>query len=426
MEIYTVKAGDSIWSIAQKFNVSPKRIIADNGLVEPDKLVVGQALLILFPDVVYTVKQGDTLGKIAGYYNTTVVSLLQNNPDLILNPVLNVGQQITISFKTTRRKSIIVNGYAYPYININVLLKTLPYLSRLTIFGYGFTENGELIEIDDEPIIKLALRFGVAPIMLLSSLTEEGTFSGERASYVFNNINAQNALIAKIINKMKEKNYYGLDIDFEFINPEDAQAYINFVSNVTSQLNAEGFTVNVDLAPKTSARQRGVLYEAHNYKELGKIANTVFLMTYEWGYTYGPPMAVAPINKVREVVEYAVTEIPPQKILMGIPNYGYDWTLPFEQGTSMATSIGNDYAVISAFRNNAEIQYDTVAQSPFYYYWDNREREHVVWFEDVRSIKAKLELLDEKGLLGAGYWNIMRAFVPNWMLVNAMFKIEKL
>ena len=286
LDIYIVQEGDTIWKISQKFGVSPQRIIADNGLVYPDRLVIGQALLILFPNQVYTIKQGDTLATIAEKYNTTVMTLIQNNPELTLNPVLNVGQTITINFKNQKEGNIITNGYAYPYINKRVLIRTLPYLTKLTIFGYGFTENGELINIDDEPLIKLAYQFNVAPIMLLSSLTEEGTFSGERANYLFNNVNAQNALIKKIINTMKYKGYLGIDIDFEYINPQDAEAYLNFLRNITEQLNNEGFSVNVDLAPKTSSTQRGLLYEAHNYPKIGEIANTVLLMTYEWGYTY--------------------------------------------------------------------------------------------------------------------------------------------
>jgi spore germination protein len=137
-------------------------------------------------------------------------------------------------------------------------------------------------------------------------------------------------------------------------------------------------------------------------------------------------MAVAPLNQVKRVVDYAVTEIPPNKILMGIPNYGYDWTLPFEQGVSRAVSIGNDYAVTVAARNNSTIKFDEIAQSPYFNYWRLGRFKHEVWFEDVRSIKAKYDLLVENNLLGTGYWNIMRLFVQNWSLVNAMFNIDKI
>lgn len=154
-----------------------------------------------------------------------------------------------------------------------------------------------------------------------------------------------------------------------------------------------------------------------DYRRLGAAADTVFLMTYEWGYMYGPPMAVAPLNKVREVVEYAVTEIPREKIMMGIPNYGYDWELPYKRGETRAELIGNVEAVRIASENGAEIQYDEKVQSPYFTYWSGG-KQHEVWFEDVRSIRAKMELVREKGIRGFGYWNLMRSFRANWLLVN--------
>ena len=120
------------------------------------------------------------------------------------------------------------------------------------------------------------------------------------------------------------------------------------------------------------------MYESHDYKRLGEVANYVLLMTYEWGYTYGPPMAVAPVNKVREVLDYAITEIPAEKIFMGIPNYGYDWTLPFIKGTSKAKSVGNVEAVELARSVGAMIEFDEVAMAPYFYYNDTMGNEHVV------------------------------------------------
>ena len=117
------------------------------------------------------------------------------------------------------------------------------------------------------------------------------------------------------------------------------------------------------LAPKVSADQRGLLYEGIDYRLLGENSDQVLLMTYEWGYTYGPPMAVAPINKVRQVLDYAVQEIPAEKILMGVPNYGYDWPLPFERGVTEARTIGNVEAVLLAAEYYAEIRFDETAQT---------------------------------------------------------------
>jgi len=144
-----------------------------------------------------------------------------------------------------------------------------------------------------------------------------------------------------------------------------------------------------------------------------------------WGYTYGPPMAVAPLNKVAEVLDYAVTEIPPEKILMGIPNYGYDWQLPFERGVTRATTIGNQQAIEIAARYGAEIQFDETAQSPYFEYFTRNGVKHVVWFEDIRSIQQKLDLADEFRLRGVGYWSIMRPFAQNWALISALYDVQK-
>lgn len=134
-------------------------------------------------------------------------------------------------------------------------------------------------------------------------------------------------------------------------------------------------------------------------------------------------MAVAPLPNVRRVVEYALTEIPANKILLGIPNYGYDWPLPFVQG-NRATSISNQYAVTLAAQNGVSISYDSVSQAPWFRYRDSSGQEHEVWFEDARSIRAKLSLISRFGLLGAGYWNLMRPFPQNWLVLNSMFQIQ--
>lgn len=178
------------------------------------------------------------------------------------------------------------------------------------------------------------------------------------------------------------------------------------------------------LAPKTSDNQKGLLYEGEDYRLVGNVAHSVLLMTYEWGYTYGPPMAVAPINKVRQVVEYAVNRIAPSKIDLGIPNYGYDWTLPFVRGSSQAVTISNQEAVGIAIDAGVAIQFDETAMSPFFQYEKNGQL-HEVWFEDVRSYRAKFSLLPQYGLRGMGYWQIMHFFRPNWLLLKDTFLIQR-
>ncbi len=422
--IHIVKAGETIFSIARQYGVSAARIFADNGLSSTSGLVVGQALIIMLPEVIHTVRRGDTLTSIAAAYGTTVMALIQNNPELVANPTLRLGQELTIRFRGEKVRAVRVSGYAYTHINRNVLLRALPYLTYLPIFSYGFTESGELIPVNDEEMIRLAYQLRAAPLMVLTTITESGSFSTERAKRLLNDAAYRDRVLDNIVAVLKEKGYAGLDVDFEFIAPEDAQAYLDFLTGAKARLSAAGLLLSVALAPKSFANQPGLLYEAHDYPSIGAIADMVFLMTYEWGYSFGPPMAVAPLPQVTSVVRYAVSVIPPEKTLMGIPNYGYDWRLPYEQGISHAMSIGNEQAIRIAMRNNARIEFDEEAQSPFFRYTSGGAQ-HIVWFEDVRSISKKFALADETNLSGVGYWNIMRPFSQNWAFISARYDVIK-
>ncbi|MCM1376665.1 MAG: glycosyl hydrolase family 18 protein [Muribaculum sp.] len=374
---------------------------------------------------IYIVQQGDTVDSIAAYYGISVETIIRDNQ--INYPYeLALGQALFIDLGTRQPyRSLRVTGYAYPYINETVLEDTLPYLSELAIFSYGFTTAGELIppKLPDDWMIELALRYGTAPILTLTPLDEQGRFSNYLIHSVVQNQEAVGKLIDNLLAVMTEKGYQGVDIDFEYILAEDRDAFTDFVRQAAERMRDAGYHTSVALAPKTSADQRGVLYEGKDYRALGEAADHVLLMTYEWGYTYGPPMAVAPLNQVRRVVEYAVTEIPPEKIDLGIPNYGYDWPLPFVRGETQATSIGNIQAVRIAIEQGARIRFDELAQSPFFTYL--QEVEHEVWFEDARSLQGKFDLLREFELGGCGYWQIMRWFAANWKLLYKNFYIQK-
>lgn len=422
MQIHVVKPGETFFSIAQNYGLSVEYLQNINQLPNPNDLAVGQTIIILYPEITHIVIQGDTLSSIADQYGVTTIRLYRNNPYTTQRPLVP-GDIIVVSFKSPFIGATKISGYIYPFVDKDYLRTVLPYLTYISIFTYGINEDGTLIDIEDDEIIALARGFGVAPLMHLSSLSSSGTFSSELASKILNDSEIQDILVESILVKLKEKKYNGLDIDFEFLPAADSQNYVNFISKLTNRLNQYGYIVIAALAPKTSATQKGLLYEGHNYLGIGAAANLSFIMTYEWGYTYGPPMAVAPINNVKQVLDYAVTEIPPNQILMGIPSYGYIWTLPYERGITKATSISNLTAIEIAADKNVEIFYDETSQSPYYNFIDNAGTPAEVWFEDARSVEAKLMLIKEYGLAGAGYWNLDRPFQQNWMVVNALYNI---
>ena len=377
---------------------------------------------------IYVVNPNDTVDTIASSAGIPVEELIFDNQ--IPYPYrLAVGQALYIRNSTPSGgslPSLYVSGYAYPFIQPQVLEDTLPGLTAIYVFSYGFTEEGTLIPPMTEPswMVQEARQAGVRPVLVLAPMDETGHFNNNLVTVLVQDWELQRKLLLEIVNVIQEKGYGGLDIDFEYIQAADREGFAEFVRFATQVMNLFGYPASVALAPKTSRDQPGLLYEGVDYRLLGAAANRVLLMTYEWGYAYGPPMAVAPLNMVRRVVDYALTEIPPEKISLGIPNYGYDWPLPYVRGTTKAQTLGTLEAIQLAIDHGVDIRFDETAQSPYFRYWQYGIQ-HEVWFEDVRSLQAKFELVKEYGLSGIGYWQLMRYYHANWLLLAELFSTEQ-
>ena len=289
MIIHIVESGDTLINVANTYGVDIVNLAADNGLEVNSELVVGQALAVQIPEIVHTVVRGETITSIARSYGTTAINLLRNNFRLGGISRLNVGEKIIIKYRDDNvKRNISVNSYAYPYVKSGLLREQLPYLTYFTPFTYGIGNEGALVLLDDTEMLNLAGEYGVSTLLHLSTLTENGNFSSEQASLIFNNQIYQNRLIDEIISVVTQKGYGGVDVDFEFINPEEKYEYISFLQELRLRLEALGLPLFSALAPKTSGNQKGTLYEGHDYAGIGAAVNYILLMTYEWGYTYGP------------------------------------------------------------------------------------------------------------------------------------------
>ncbi len=429
MIIYTVQNGDSLYSIARRYGTTVEKIMRDNEL-SGTALTIGETLVLLQPRTVYRVERGENLYGIAQKFGVTLGDLWRNNPFLGGKTEVRAGEVLTVvPEERTSEREISVNAYVYPNVDRDVLRKTLPYLTYLTLFSYRVEEDGELVGIDDEELIELARAYGTAPILLVSSLSERGTFSPELARELLSDEAAKEMLIEEIASTLTRKRYAGVEIDFEYVPAEVADEYVQFVRDLRERLASGGYEVFVSLSPKISDDQAGLLYEGHDYAGMGEAADKTFLMTYEWGYTYGPPMAVSPVDKVRQVLEYGASEIPSEKIVMGVPNYGYDWKLPFVAGESRARSLGNVEAVALAKEKRARIEYDEVSAAPYFRYFERENAtpvEHVVWFENANSVAALIDLVRELNLDGIGVWTAMKYFPQLWLVLNATYSIRKI
>jgi spore germination protein len=426
MQIHVVARGQTLPGIAEAYSLSADVIEQANRLPNPQDLVPGQAMVIPISGQYYWVQRGDTLYKIGRRFGVPPFRLAQINRLSPQTP-LRIGMRLYIPPAAKRPAEI--NAYIEPDTQLSEALRreteqVSPYLTYLSVASYRVRRDGSLQAPETNQLPAIARRNRVALAMVISN-QEEDQFSEEIGHIIMNNTEVQDRLLDNIIETANRVGYSDIHFDFEFLPPPDREPYNRFLEKAVNRLRPLGFTVSTALAPKTSRGQRGQWYEAHDYRFHGRVADFVVLMTYEWGYSGGPPMAVSPINEVRRVVDYALSEMPANKISLGQNLYGYDWTLPYRPGNPPARGLSPQQAIAIAARENVEIQYDPVAQAPHFNYVDDDGNRHAVWFEDARSIQAKINLVKELGLRGISYWRLGLAFPQNWLLIGDQFQVVK-
>lgn len=427
MQIHVVQPGQSLYGIANAYGVTMDRITAANQLSAPSMLVVGQTLVIPITGSYYWVQSGDSLYSIARRFGLNVSTLAEVN-QLPPGQPLQIGLRLYIPPRPKRSAEI--NAYIEPRGEAvsealrNAAAEAAPYLTYLAPFSFQVQRDGSLKAPPLGNLADIAAQNQVTLMMVVTNLENE-QFSSELGRIILNDQAVQNRLLENIISQAKQLNFKDIHFDFEFLRPEDREAYNAFLRKAADRIHREGFLLSTALAPKTSRTQMGAWYTAHDYKVHGEVADFVVIMTYEWGYSGGPPMAVSPIGPVRRVLEYAISEMPAAKIMMGQNLYGYDWTLPYVAGGPYARALSPQAAIDLARTRNAAIQYSYRDQAPHFDYMDDAGKAHKVWFEDARSIQAKFDLIKELGLRGISYWKLGLPFPQNWLLIQDNFNVVK-
>ncbi len=428
IQIHVVRAGESLWSIAQSYGTTVDVVVQANQIPEPDQLVVGQALVVPIYGHFYTVRAGDSLWSIAQRFQMNYLTLAQING---INPyqTLPVGLRLYIPPRTKSNTEALAyiepRGDTVSEAVLNQAREASPYLTYLALFSYEARRDGSL-KIPPAGQIPDIARQSEAVMSLVVTNLEEGSFSGELAQDILQSSAVQEVLLNNILDEARRVgNVKDIHFDFEALPASQREAYVQFLRRATEKFHPAGYLVSAALAPKTSDEAQGPWQIAHDYGAIGGVVDFVVLMTYEWGYITGPPMAVSPINEVERVLNYALTKMPASKIMMGQNLYGYDWPLPFVQGQTRATALSPQRAIELAKRYHAAIQYDTTAQAPYFHYVNEEGQSHIVWFEDARSIQAKFDLMKKLNVRGIAYWRLGLPFPQNWLLLGDNFNIQK-
>lgn len=423
MIIHVIQPGETAKTIANLYGVTEERLILENGIPYPNNLVVGDTLVILYPEVTYTIQEGDTLAGIAKANGVTVMELLRNNPYLSDREYLIVGETIVIQYSDTKVKKVATNGYAYPFIEESILRKTLPFLTYLTVYNYVTTPNGNLIDINDTHIIQMAKVYGVAPIMLIS-FPKSNNIEEDVNHILLTNDEVQNNFIHNVLTVLSTKGYYGVNFDMVYVYPKDRLLYINFMVRIINIIKEQGYVVFNTFGASTFELLTGVPYSELQYANISQYVDFTILIPYELGLSIGVPLGSIDFHTVQEFIGITITLIPPEKVQVGVSVIGYIWQMPYLECVSKGNAISSTSAVDLARVNNVQIEYDEMTQSAFYIFADGNA-EYFVRYKDARSINAFSQEIINNNLGGIGAWNIMNFDYDFSLIVNSQYEIDK-
>lgn len=224
------------------------------------------------------------------------------------------------------------------------------------------------------------------------------------------NTDTQRKLIENLLKLATEHGATGVDIDFEALGSDNRDLFTNFIRNLSTRFHEQGRKVSVTVEARIANQ---VPMDWHN---LGQIADEVRIMVYDYhGRITGTPGPITPLAWLKEVTEYALQEIPKEKVVIGLGNYGYDWTAPtaLEQNWQ-GSGVSFDRAIALAAENNTPVVQSTgidergydIGIAPNFTYTDGEGNTHSVWFEDKQSLTMKLDLLSHYQLKGVIFWSV--------------------
>lgn len=416
--IHEVRYGDNLDKISKQYGINRDELAKLNGLAKNARLVLGQALLV--PGSTYIVQTKDSIWEIANRHVISEETLMSHNN--LKSRLITPGQKLSIPRPSK------VNIWAGTYLipkdkdtNAWMLNNYQDTLSSIFLFEYRPDPQGNIIEVEENEAHTLAWKKNLTPYATLTNLSEKG-FDAELIHDIISNSSIRKKFIHNIYSLLHNHHYKGVMIDFELVQPED-RGYLNqFVKELTEKLHPVGMEVMMAVPPKEGDYLPDYS-SGYDYKTLGQYLDRLFLMTYNWHWPGGPSGPIAPIDKIRATLDHAVSVVPSSKLMLGIPQYAYDWTIT--EKDKEGTAYSTQHAIDLYTGYESEIHYDEKAATPWFRYVDQEGALHEVWFEDPRSLLAKFRLVREYGLGGMGCWHLGITMPQTEEILSEEFNVVK-
>ncbi|MFJ5716773.1 glycosyl hydrolase family 18 protein [Neobacillus sp. NPDC093127] len=415
--IHEVKSGDSLTKISKQYKIDSDELAKLNGLAKNSQLVLGQAMLI--PGSTYIVQAGDSIWAIANRHAISEETLMQQNQ--LKSRVIVPGQKLSIP--RPPKMNVWTGTYFVPKdknTNAWMLNNYKKTLSSIFVFEYRSDEQGNIIETPENQAHKIAWKENLSPYATITNLSEKG-FDPNLTHRLISTPWLRKKLVNNIYSLLDSHDYKGIVVDFEQVKTQDRDNLNLFIKELAAKLHPTGMEVMMAVPPKEG--DRVPFYStAYDYRTLGKYLDKMFLMTYDWHWPGGPSGPIAPIDRVKATLDYAVSVVDRSKLMLGIPQYAYDWVIGSNKRSGSAYSTQHAIDLYTGYQS--PVHYDENAAAPSFRYVDNKGNSHEVWFEDPRSLLVKLRVIRQYGLAGMGCWHLGLTMPQTEEMILAEFNVQ--
>ncbi|HEV7453391.1 MAG TPA: glycosyl hydrolase family 18 protein [Pseudonocardiaceae bacterium] len=343
--------------------------------------------------------------------------------------LLVVGAVLVVSprmFMPGPAPSTLVVG-SLPFWNLtegpNVVVANRGSFNEVSPWIYGIAGNGQIVAQVPERAAETAAgmdqlrRSGIPLVPTIANVTN-GRWAYEPVANMLHDPAAMEQHVTDIVALVQREGYAGIDIDYEDLRATDREAFTTFATRLSEALHAHDKVLSIALFAKTSDAGEDQRNVAQDYAAIGQAVDEVRLMAYDYHWSASGPGPVAPITWVHQVLDYAKTQIPANKIVLGVPVSGFDWVDGKGEPVSWLQCFGRTRAF------NATLEYDRLSQSPSFKYTDAQGRAHEVWFENAESTTAKLETAKTAGIRGVYLWMIGGEDDRTWAQLHQILPVE--
>ncbi len=266
---------------------------------------------------------------------------------------------------------------------------------------FRLSGNGTVYGSDKPDVTAFARGRNIKIVPMIQNDPVQGEFNALLADP-----NKVKSIIDTIDRQIFENGYDGYQVDFEDLTAASEPLLTNFMKALYERLHPKGKLVTMALVSRT-VTSTSQFSAAYNYSALAPYLDMATIMTYDFHYSGGEDGPVAPVDWQQRVMDYAVPRLGANKILLGMPFYGYDWNLTKRQTDKSVRAVSRGYDEVMQLQKtyNGTFGYDQLAQTPYLDYTNNGEK-HKVWFENVASLNAKFDLMKRQQVKGMAAWRL--------------------